>query len=236
MTGVQTCALPISSSPPTTTPRQSAPQKTPESAQSTPPAPAKQLFATSPEGTKSPEDYVANLQAALKSREKSKAQQKKDNRQDDEEEEPVMKKPAAKAKSIAKKTEEEKESKEVDSASVKKTAIKAKAAAKSAPKASAGKAKPKAAVKSAAAEPPREGASELPNPPVPWNGTFFWLEGKVHRNPAATCWRVFINKSDRNDKKVKFGDDEVASFHKALRLIEDGIALRKRAEVAENVD
>ena len=224
------------SSPPTTTPRQSAPQKTPESAQSTPPAPAKQLFATSPEGTKSPEDYVANLQAALKSREKSKAQQKKDNRQDDEEEEPVRKKPAAKAKSIAKKTEEEKESKEVDSASVKKTAAKAKAAAKSAPKASAGKAKPKAAVKSAAAEPPREGASELPNPPVPWNGTFFWLEGKVHRNPAATCWRVFINKSDRNDKKVKFGDDEIASFHKALRLIEDGIALRKRAEVAENVD
>jgi hypothetical protein len=185
-------------------------------------------FATSPEGTKSPEDYVANLQAALKSREKSKAQQKKDNRQDDEEEEPVMKKPAAKAKSIAKKTEEEKESKEVDSASVKKTATKAKAAAKSAPKASAGKAKPKAAVKSAAAEPPREGASELPNPPVPWNGTFFWLEGKVHRNPAATCWRVFINKSDRNDKKVKFGDDEVASFHKALRLIEDGIALETR--------
>jgi hypothetical protein len=39
---------------------------------------------------------------------------------------------------------------------------------------------------------------------------------------------VFIYKSDRNDKKVKFGDDDVASFHKALRLIEDGIALETR--------
>ena len=226
----------VDRSPPTTTPRQSAPQKTPGSAQSTPPA--KQLFATSPEGTKSPEEYVADLQAALKSREKSKVQQKQDNKQDDEESGPVMKKPAAKAKSIPKKTEEDKGSKEGDIPSVKKTAAKTKAGAKSAPKAS-GKAKPKAAAKTAAAEsvePPKEGASELPNPPVPWNGTFFWLEGKVHRNPAATCWRVFIDKKDRNDKKVKFGDDEVASFHKALRLIEEGTALRKRAEVAENVD
>ena len=99
------------SSPPTTTPRQSAPQKTPESAQSTPPAPAKQLFATSPEGTKSPEDYVANLQAALKSREKSKAQQKKDNRQDDEEEEPVRKSLRQKRRALPRRRKKKKKAK-----------------------------------------------------------------------------------------------------------------------------
>ena len=161
---------------------------------------------------------------------------KQDDTQDDEGDVLVMKKPAAKAKSAAKKKEEDKESKEVDIAAVKKIAAKPKTGAKSAPQASASKgkakAKPKATDKSEdakSAEAPMEDGSELPPPPVPWNGTFFWKGGKIHKNPKSTSWRCFVSCSDRNDFKIKFGDDETASFHRALRLIEEKAALRQKA-------
>ena len=234
--GISSSTAMVPKSPPTTTPRLSAPEKSPESTQSTPPAPEKKAFVTSPEGTKGPEEYVADLQAALKSREKSRTAMKQDDTQDDEGDVLVMKKPAAKAKSTAKKKEEDKESKEVDIAAVKKIAAKPKTGAKSAPQASASKgkakAKPKATDKSEdakSAEAPMEDGSELPPPPVPWNGTFFWKGGKIHKNPKSTSWRCFVSCSDRNDFKIKFGDDETASFHRALRLIEEKAALRQKA-------
>ena len=59
-------------------------------------------------------------------------------------------------------------------------------------------------------------------PPKPGDGTFHYKNGKIHRNDRTSCWRVFINKNDRCDKKVLFKGDEVSSFRKALAMIEAG--------------
>ena len=61
-----------------------------------------------------------------------------------------------------------------------------------------------------------------PSHPKPGGGTFHYKNGKIHRNDRSSCWLVFINKSDRCDKKVLFKGDEVSSFRKALAMIEAG--------------
>ena len=59
-------------------------------------------------------------------------------------------------------------------------------------------------------------------PPKPGAGTFHYKNGKIHRNDRSSCWRVFVNKTDRCDKKILFKGDEVSSFRKALAMIEAG--------------
>ena len=102
---------------------------------------------------------------------------------------------------------------------------------KPAPKGKA-KAKAKAKSKAAAKRTPMKVAKpqlkpaakstppKVPGPPMAGEGTFFWKDGKIHRSDRAQCWRVFICKSDRVDKKVPWCGDETASFRRALRLIE----------------
>lgn len=98
----------------------------------------------------------------------------------------------------------------------------------------AGKAKAKASAKAKAKGSPKalctpkktdgvaKGRSKSITPPKPGDGTFHYKNGKIHRNDRSSCWRVFINKSDRCDKKVLFKGDEVSSFRKALAMIEAG--------------
>lgn len=54
--------------------------------------------------------------------------------------------------------------------------------------------------------------------------TFFWGQGKVHRNDTSGHWRCFKKKSDKSDRKFKIGEGdeaEKASWVKALKWIEE---------------
>ena len=73
------------------------------------------------------------------------------------------------------------------------------------------------------AKKPRKDLGAKPSPPEPWQGTFFWGSGKVHKNPSSSNWRAFVEKSDKKDRKVKLGEDQTASFHRALEIIEEGM-------------
>ena len=87
--------------------------------------------------------------------------------------------------------------------------------------------KKEAAPKAAAGEvKPRKDLGPKPPPPSPWEGTFFWGSGKVHKNPNSNSWRAFVDKRDKKDRKVKIGDNETASFHRALEIIEEGMVER----------
>lgn len=80
--------------------------------------------------------------------------------------------------------------------------------------------------KAAMSEKARKDLGPKPEPPSPWEGTFFWGSGKIHKNPGSAVWRAFVHKSDKKDRKVKIGDNETASFHRALEIIEEGMAER----------
>ena len=67
-----------------------------------------------------------------------------------------------------------------------------------------------------------EAKTKKPSPPKAGEGTVFYKSGKIHRNDRSSCWRVFINKSDRNDKKVYWKGSEADSFKRALALIDAG--------------
>lgn len=141
---------------------------------------------------KTPEEHMANVSNAFKARENAK------------ETSPGAKvKPQGKAKA--------------------KAAAKGKAKAAPTPK---GKAKPSPKGKAQASNKKQTGASPVKKAhlkvPQPGSGTYFHKNGKVHRSDKGLCWRVFVHKSDRCDKKVPFHGDEAASFQKALRLIEAG--------------
>ena len=58
-------------------------------------------------------------------------------------------------------------------------------------------------------------------PPLMVKGspTVWYLGGKVHCN--GNDYRVFLKSTDRNDRKVKIGDDPQASWEKCLKMIED---------------
>ena len=99
--------------------------------------------------------------------------------------------------------------------SVGKAKAKAKAKAK-------GKASPKAVCTPKKTPGVTKGSPKTITPPKPGDGTFHYKNGKIHRNDRSSCWRVFINKTDRCDKKVLCKGDEVSSFRKALAMIEAG--------------
>lgn len=175
--------------------------------------------------SRTPEETVDLMDKSFKAR---KVEKQKAERAATAEEGPALKRPAAaqsKAKAKAK--------------------AKAKSKAQAKPKAKAKantkqKASEKAAEDDAEPEPskpsPKKGTSKAvkkdaagtkPDPPDPWVGTFFWNGGKIHRNVAQSQWRVFIDAKDRNDKKIKWHDDEVGAFHKALDVIDQGRKDRK---------
>ena len=62
-------------------------------------------------------------------------------------------------------------------------------------------------------------------PPAPGVGaaTTFYRQGKIHRSDATESWRVFVHKSDRCDKKIRWHGDEEGAWKKALHMI-DGAA------------
>ena len=87
-------------------------------------------------------------------------------------------------------------------------------AAKAAPKAT-----PKKKATGKAVESPASSTKGLPTAPKPGSGTVWLRGGKIHRSDYAQCWRVFVNKQDRCDKKVYWKGDEQAAFKKACALI-----------------
>ncbi|CAJ1393208.1 unnamed protein product [Effrenium voratum] len=168
---------------------------------------------------KTPEEYVKVFKTGVQSRERARAEAKQDVDEPEdgaEASEPEEKQPKAKKRRSEEKVAEKKE------ATFKKPAAKEKAKKAPGPK------------KAAAA--PQEGAAEgavarkdlgpKPAPPDPWTETFFWGTGKIHKNPKSAGWRAFVDKADRIDRKVKLGDDHVKSFHRALEIIEEGMAAR----------
>ena len=99
------------------------------------------------------------------------------------------------------------------------------------PKAKAkGKAKAKPVAKDAGKTPTKKGlpkakaspksAAKLPRPPKKGEGTMFWKEGKIHRSDRDGCWRVFVHRSNRVDKKVYWKGDEASAWKRALDMIE----------------
>ena len=93
---------------------------------------------------------------------------------------------------------------------------KAKATAKTKVKADKGSTKSKTTTKVSGAK------SKKPSPPKAGEGTLFYGSGKIHRSDKSSCWRVFINKSDKIDKKVYWKGSEADSFKKALDMIDAG--------------
>ena len=185
-------------------------------------------------GKKTPEEYVKLFKSGVKNRERARAEAKKEDvemksEDDDEAEasEPEEKQPKTKKRKSEPKSAETPPAKKPKEATPKK---KVKAAPKTVAKAAA-KEKRAAAPKKEASAPeegavPRKDLGPKPDPPDPWTGTFFWGTGKIHKNPKSNSWRAFVEKSDKCDRKVKFGDDHVASFHRALQIIEEGMAAR----------
>ena len=93
---------------------------------------------------------------------------------------------------------------------------KAKSKAKTKVKADKGSTKSKTTTKVSGAK------SKKPSPPKAGEGTLFYGSGKIHRSDKSSCWRVFINKSDKIDKKVYWKGSEADSFKKALDMIDAG--------------
>ena len=59
-----------------------------------------------------------------------------------------------------------------------------------------------------------------PSVPDAGSGTTFYRQGKIHRSDTGECWRVFVNKGDRVDRKIKWNGDLNTSWKKALSLID----------------
>lgn len=183
-------------------------------------------------GKKTPEDYVKLFKGGVKNRERARAEAKQedaDKPEDDDEaeaSEPEEKQPKTKKRKSEPKSAETPPAKKPKEATPKK----AKAAPKTAAKAAAKEKKAAAPKKEASAAEegprPRKDLGPKPDPPDPWAGTFFWGTGKVHKNPKSNSWRAFVEKSDKIDRKYKIGDDHVASFHRALQFIEEGMHAR----------
>jgi len=90
---------------------------------------------------------------------------------------------------------------------------KAKAKAKPAAKFMA---KPAAAVKTS-----KPKAKAKPAMIVKGGPTLYYGMGKIHRSDTSECWRVFKNKGDRVDLKVKWHGNPAVAWAKALQIIDD---------------
>ena len=170
--------------------------------------------------SRTPEQTVDLMDKSFKARELEKKKTKEAERAAPAEEGPALKRPAAAhaAKSSAKaKSKAQAKPKAKAEANTKQKAAEKAAEDDAEPKPS--KPSPK---KSSSKALKKDVAGTKPNPPDPWVGTFFWNGGKIHKNVAQSCWRVFINEKDRNDKKIKWHDDPVGAFHKALDVIDQG--------------
>ena len=66
----------------------------------------------------------------------------------------------------------------------------------------------------------KSSAVKKPSVPEAGSGTTFYLQGKIHRSDNGECWRVFVNKGDRVDRKIKWNGDLNTSWNKALSLID----------------
>ena len=97
---------------------------------------------------------------------------------------------------------------------------KAKPKAKGKAKAKASMKKPAASCSKGAVK--KDHQTKLPSPPKSGEGTLLYKGGKIHRSDRLRAWRVFIRSSDRCDKKIAWKGDEVASFKRALALIQEG--------------
>ena len=162
----------------------------------------------------SPEEQSALVKAALARRQSAKAEVKEAKNES---------KPHAKAKGQAKakgkagakaKTQNEKKKGEAETAPAPTKRKTEKTADVSQPSAKA-KARADRKVWSKEAPPPV---------PAPKSGTTYYRHGKIHRNSGA--FRVFLNCSDRCDKKVKIVDEEncSAEWQRALKLIDEAPA------------
>ena len=169
----------------------------------------------------SPEEQAASVQLATQARQAAKAT-----------ETPSTKTPATKAKAKAKakakgkakaksQAKVEKESAEANvsgaTSSSKRKACDDDVDVAPSPKA---KAKPAAKAK-ARAEKIVFTQENRPPCPEPKSGTTWYRKGKIHRNQGG--FRVFVNASDRCDKKVKIKDENdcEAEWQKALKMIDD---------------
>ena len=161
----------------------------------------------------SPEEQAASVQLATQARQAAKAT-----------ETPATKTPATKAKAKAKAKSQAKVEKEPAEANVSGATSSSKRKAcdddvdvAPSPKA---KAKPAAKVK---ARPEKIVFTQENRPPCPKpkSGTTWYRKGKIHRNQGG--FRVFVNASDRCDKKVKIKDENdcEAEWQKALKMIDD---------------
>ena len=86
------------------------------------------------------------------------------------------------------------------------------------------KAKAKATAKATAKAKatPKAPAQGLPQPIGKGQGTFFYKDGKIHRGDRDSCWRVFLHRGDRCDRKVPWKGDLQASWRRALQMISAG--------------
>ena len=166
----------------------------------------------------SPEEQAASVQLATQARQAAKAT-----------ETPATKTPATKAKAKAKakgkakaksqaKVEKEPAEANVSGAT---SSSKRKACDDDVDVAPSPKAKAKPAAKAKArAEKIVFTQENRPPCPEPKSGTTWYRKGKIHRNQGG--FRVFVNASDRCDKKVKIKDENdcEAEWQKALKMID----------------
>lgn len=73
--------------------------------------------------------------------------------------------------------------------------------------------RPAAAVEESQVEMPKKQGE----PAVHYNG------GKILRSDTQKCWRVFLNASDKPDKKVKFNNNPAKAWAAAMRMIDDHV-------------
>ena len=172
---------------------------------------------------KSPDTYLALMDKSFKKRSAARSDSKVDVPEEDQQDDargdddvPPAKPTKGKKRPATKNKDDGQKQKDgVNKAS----APSAKVAAKKSAKKEV--AEPKAG--NVEAKKPRKDLGAKPSPPEPWQGTFFWGSGKVHKNPSSSNWRAFVEKSDKKDRKVKLGEDQTASFHRALEIIEEGM-------------
>ena len=171
---------------------------------------------------KSPAEQVEIMANSLKAKEMAR---RAENEEKKAEEDEKVKKPAA-AKGKAKAKAKGKPEAKVEAKAKAKASAKAKATAKAKAEAEA-TAMAKAETEPKAKKPKfafveHEGPVEDQVPPEQGDGTFHWRGGKIHRNEKTSCWRVFLRRTDKVDKKIRFiAEDLRESFHRALRLIEE---------------
>ena len=172
-----------------------------------------------------PDQQAVSVQAATQARQETRAKAK--------ETEQAPKTPSAKAKAKSKASAKAKANAKGAAKSLAQGSAKSKAslaAASSKRKAGDGdhdaapapKATAKMSAKAKAKAERTVFTQENPPPvPEPKSGTTWYRKGKIHRNSGA--FRIFLNSSDRCDRKVKIADEDncEAEWQKAIKMIDD---------------